>query len=191
MSLRRKFESDWGRLGMTSNTVSLYSLADWKNGLAFKQIHFSEKGKPVIKIAELKNGITAQTAWTEQNFELAAFLTKGDMLFSWSGNPETSIDVFWYDLPDGWLNQHIFKVTPKETVNKLYLYYLLKALKPKFTAIASNKQTTGLGHVTIKDMKELMVFLPDYATQKAIGEYLFAIDQKAYTNKLINDNLAA
>lgn len=67
---------------MTSNTVSLYSLADWKNGLAFKQIHFSEKGKPVIKIAELKNGITAQTAWTEQNFELAAFLTKGDMLFS-------------------------------------------------------------------------------------------------------------
>lgn len=174
---------------MTSNIVSLYSLAEWKNGLAFKQIHFAEHGKPVIKIAELKNGITAQTAYTQQTFDDSVHLTKGDMVFSWSGNPETSIDVFWYDLPDGWLNQHIFKVTANEGVHQQYLYYLLKALKPRFTAIASNKQTTGLGHVTIKDMKELMVELPDYDTQKAIGEYLYSIDHKAYINQKINDNL--
>lgn len=174
---------------MSSKYVSLYSLAEWKNGLAFKQIHFAEQGKPVIRIAELKNGITAQTAYTQQSFDESVHLTKGDMVFSWSGNPETSIDVFWYDLPDGWLNQHIFKVTANEDVHKLYLYYLLKSLKPKFTAIASNKQTTGLGHVTIKDMKELMIDLPDYDTQRAIGEYLYSIDQKAYINQQINDNL--
>lgn len=176
---------------MTSNSVSLYSLAEWKNGLAFRQIQFSEHGKPIIKIAELKNGITAQTAFTQQSFDESVHLTKGDMLFSWSGNPETSIDVFWYDLPDGWLNQHIFKVTPKDGVHKLYLYYLLKSLKPRLTAIASNKQTTGLGHVTIKDMKELMIELPDYDAQKAIGEYLYSIDQKVYINEKINDHLAA
>ena len=176
---------------MSSKYVSLYSLAEWKNGLAFKQIHFSEQGKPVIKIAELKNGITAQTAFTQQVFDDSVHLSKGDMVFSWSGNPETSIDVFWYDLPDGWLNQHIFKVTANEGVHKLYLYYLLKSLKPQFTAIASNKQTTGLGHVTIKDMKELMVDLPDYEIQKAVGEYLYSIDQKAYINQQINDNLYA
>ena len=174
---------------MASNMVSLFSLANWKNGLAFKQINFSEKGKPVIKIAELKNGITAQTARTQQEFDSDVHLTKGDMVFSWSGNPETSIDVFWYDLPDGWLNQHIFKVTPNNGVDKLYLYYLLKFLKPQFTAIASNKQTTGLGHVTVKDMKEMMVPLPEMAVQQAIGAYLHAIDQKAYVNNKINDNL--
>ena len=174
---------------MTSNMVPLFSLANWKNGLAFKQIHFSEKGKPVIKIAELKNGITAQTARTQQEFDSAVHLTKGDMVFSWSGNPETSIDVFWYDLPDGWLNQHIFKVTPNDGVDKLYLYYLLKYLKPRFTAIASNKQTTGLGHVTVKDMKEMLVPLPEITVQQAIGAYLYTIDQKAYINNKINDNL--
>ena len=174
---------------MASNMVSLFSLANWKNGLAFKQINFSEKGKPVIKIAELKNGITAQTARTQQEFDSDVHLTKGDMVFSWSGNPETSIDVFWYDLPDGWLNQHIFKVTPNNGVDKLYLYYLLKFLKPQFTAIASNKQTTGLGHVTVKDMKEMMGPLPEMAVQQAIGAYLHAIDQKAYVNNKINDNL--
>ena len=111
------------------------------------------------------------------------------MVFSWSGNPETSIDVFWYDLPDGWLNQHIFKVIPKRGVDKLYLYYLLKYLKPQFTAIASNKQTTGLGHITIKDMKELMVSLPEIQEQKAIGAFLYSIDHKAYINNQINDTL--
>lgn len=174
---------------MKSNSVSLYSLADWKNGIAFKQIHFSKYGKPVIKIAELKNGITAQTAYTQQIFDDSVHLTRGDMVFSWSGNPETSLDVFWYDLLDGWLNQHIFKVIEKKGVHKLYLYYLLKALKPRFTAIASNKQTTGLGHVTIKDMKGLMVDLPEYAIQEAIGVYMYSIDRKIYINQKINDNL--
>ena len=174
---------------MKCKDYSLFELADWKNGLAFKKIDFSETGKPIIKIAELKNGITSQTQFTQGNYGRAVYLTKGDMVFSWSGNPETSIDVFWYDLTDGWLNQHIFKVTPKCFVDKKYLYFLLKSLKSKFTAIASNKQTTGLGHVTVKDLKEMTISLPDMTTQKAIGNYLAIIDQKVYLNKEINDNL--
>ncbi len=170
---------------------SLFELAIWKNGIAFKNIHFSPTGLPVVKIAELKNGITAQTQFTEQVFDDSAYLQKGDMLFSWSGNPETSIDVFWYDLPNGWLNQHIFKVTPAEGVDAYYLYYLLKALKPQFTAIASNKQTTGLGHVTVKDLKEMMVELPEIDVQCSIGSYLHSLDAKIDCNRQINDNLAA
>ena len=174
---------------MISKQMPLYDLANWKNGLAFKNIHFSDTGLPVIKIAELKNGITAQTQYTNQAFEKDVFLQQGDMLFSWSGNPETSIDVFWYDLPDGWLNQHIFKVTPKDGIDKYFLFYLLKSLKPKFTVIASNKQTTGLGHVTVKDLKELIIDVPDVETQRAIGNYLYSIDRKAEINAKVNDNL--
>ena len=176
---------------MKYDDCTLYSLAEWKNGLAFKNIHFSPKGKPVVKIAELKNGITGQTQYTEQTFDETVALHRGDMLFSWSGNPETSIDVFWYNLPDGWLNQHIFKVTPAPNVDRLYLYYLLKSLKPQFMAIASNKQTTGLGHVTIRDLKEMVIALPDIRTQALIGAYLDTFDEKIRTNNAINDNLAA
>ena len=174
---------------MKSKRLPLYDLAEWKNGLAFRKIDFSVQGKPVIKIAELKNGITGQTQFTNGDYGKAVSLTRGDMVFSWSGNPETSIDVFWYDLPDGWLNQHIFKVTPAEYVDKKYLYYLLKSLKPTFTAIASNKQTTGLGHVTVKDLKELIVDLPERNEQESIANYLYVLDSKIYLNEQINDNL--
>ena len=174
---------------MKCEKVSLFDLACWKNGLAFKNIQFAAKGKPIIKIAELKNGITTQTRFTEQVFDDNVSLKKGDMLFSWSGNPETSIDVYWYELPDGWLNQHIFKVTPKGFVDKFYLYYLLKSFKKVFTNIASNKQTTGLGHVTVKDLKEIFVNLPDLSYQRLIGEYLNKIDEKIRINNRINDNL--
>ena len=174
---------------MKSKRCSLYELAEWKNGLAFKKIDFSDSGKPIIKISELKNGITGQTQFTKGDYGQEVSLTKGDMVFSWSGNPETSIDVFWYDLPDGWLNQHIFKIIPAESVDKKYLYYLMKSFKPTFTAIASNKQTTGLGHVTIKDLKEIVVNLPEKNIQGMIGGYLYSIDKKIYLNKKINDNL--
>lgn len=175
---------------MKSDCYTLFDLAQWKNGLAFKKIDFSSDGEPVIKIAELKNGITGQTQFTEGDYGDEVHLTKGDMLFSWSGNPETSIDVFWYNLPDGWLNQHIFKVIPKPFVDRYFLYYLLKSLKATFTAIASNKQTTGLGHITLKDLKKLNIALPSEKEQKIIGRYLYTIDQKISVNQAINDNLA-
>ena len=167
---------------------SLYELADWYNGLAFKNINFSEHGKPVIKIAELKNGITDQTKFTNDIFADSVSLTTGDMLFSWSGNPETSIDVFYYDLPDGWLNQHIFKVIPHD-VNFNYLYYILKYLKSTFTAIASNKQTTGLGHVTVRDLKDLQVPVPPLQIQEQIADTLSALDDKIANNRKINHHL--
>ena len=176
---------------MKSKTVAFYEVADWKNGLAFRNIEFSNSGVPVIKIAELKNGITGQTKFTQQIYDDSVRLSPGDMLFSWSGNPDTSIDVFLYELPDGWLNQHIFKVTPKSIIDKEYLYYLLKNLKTQFSAIASNKQTTGLGHVTVKDLKEIQIQLPDICYQKKAISILSALDDKIAINKAINKNLPA
>lgn len=173
---------------MKYKTVALYEVADWKNGLAFRNIEFSNSGVPVIKIAELKNGITGQTKFTQQIYDDSVRLSPGDMLFSWSGNPDTSIDVFLYELPDGWLNQHIFKVTPKSIIDKEYLYYLLKNLKTQFSAIASNKQTTGLGHVTVKDLKEIQIQLPDICYQKKAISILSALDKKIAINKAINKN---
>ena len=86
---------------------SLFDLATWKNGLAFKKIHISETGVPVIKIAELNNGIGGTTAYTQQVFSEDVHINKGDLLFSWSGNPQTSIDIFRFNLEEGWLSQYL------------------------------------------------------------------------------------
>lgn len=168
----------------------LYNLATWKNGLPFKKINFSDSGIPVIKIAELNNGIGATTAYTNQIFSDDVHLKKGDLLFSWSGNPETSIDIFAFGLEEGWLNQHIFKVTPDESIiDRDYFYYLMKYLKPRFTKIAMNKQTTGLGHVTIADLKSLKIILPSLIVQKDIASRLKPLDEKIELNNKINQNL--
>lgn len=169
---------------------SLFNLAIWKNGLAFKKIDFSETGRPVIKIAELNNGINSNTSFTQGDYGEDVFIRWDDLLFSWSGNPQTSIDVFRYRLQDGWLNQHIFKVTAnEELVTKDFLCYVLKFLKPHFTQIATNKQTTGLGHVTIADLKRMSLVVPSKEVQDQIVSILKAVDNKIEVNKNINDNL--
>lgn len=170
---------------------SLFELATWKNGLAFKKINFCETGVPVIKIAELNNGIGGATSYTQQTFSEDVHLCKGDLLFSWSGNPQTSIDIFRFNLDEGWLNQHIFKVTPDEkAVDRDYFYFLMKNLKPHFTQIATNKQTTGLGHVTIADIKRMSVVIPSLDVQRKIVSYIKPIDDKIELNNEINNNLA-
>ena len=169
--------------------ISLFELAIWKNGLPFKKIDFSKKGKPIIKIAELNNGISNNTSFSEKEYSKDVFLTYGDLVFSWSGNPQTSIDIYRYKLQDGWLNQHIFKVTPHSIVDKDYFFYIMKYLKPNFTKIATNKQTTGLGHVTLSDIKRISIALPKISIQKKIASILSEIDSKIELNSKINNNL--
>ena len=180
------------KTSLSGTRCPLFDLAIWKNGLAFKKIDFSEDGVPVIKIAELNNGIGSNTSFTKGDYGEEVRLHQGDLLFSWSGNPQTSIDVYKYQLDDGWLNQHIFKVTANETmVSKDFLFYLLKYLKPHFTQIATNKQTTGLGHVTIADLKRMSVVVPEKIIQDRIVAVVKTIDDKIEANNEINKNLQA
>ena len=72
-----------------------------------------------------------------------------------------------------------------------FLYYVLKYLKPRFTEIASNKQTTGLGHVTVADIKRISVVVPSKEKQREIVSVIKPIDDRIRTNIEINDNLAA
>lgn len=178
------FDSSWEH-------YALYDLADWVNGMAFRDINFSPNGRPVIKIAEIKNGIAGQTKFTNEEYDQIYCVTAGDMLFSWSGQPETSIDVFYWNRPDGWLNQHIFKVLPKSVCTKKYFYYLLKYLNQNFVMIARNKQTTGLGHVTRKDLQKIKVGVPLKRDQRAIAHILGALDDKIEHNRKMNETLEA
>ncbi len=179
-----EFRSEWEHR-------PLYSMAQWVNGLAFRDIQFSPTGRPVIKIAEMKGGISGQTKFTEQTFTESVHVKPGDMLFSWSGQPETSIDVFWWRGRDGWLNQHSFRVTPGEGVDRAFFYYLLRYLKPNFIGIARNKQTTGLGHVTKRDLERIQAAQPPLPEQVAIASILGALDDKIELNARMNRTLEA
>ncbi len=163
---------------------SLYDLATWINGMAFKDINFANLGTPVIKIAEIRNGVSGQTRFTQEKYDPKYFLQDGDMLFCWSGQPETSIDTYWWRGGEGWLNQHIFKVLPNQgLVDRSFFYQLLRYLRPTFVQIARNKQTTGLGHVTKTDLQRLVVAIPPLQVQRGIAATLGALDDKIESNR--------
>ena len=171
------------------SNISLYDVANWKNGLAFKNIDFSQSGLPVIKIAELKNGISDQTKFTDSKYSEDVFIKRGDMVFAWSGSPQTSIDTFRWGGVDGWLNQHIFKVTPHDFISDQFLFFLLKSLRSRFVQIALNKQTTGLGHVTVADLKEMRVGIPNLSEQRSIVNIIAPLHEKIENNRRMNETL--
>lgn len=170
--------------------VILYELSEWINGKAFGKNDYSITGIPVIKIAELNSGLSANTQYAERDrFDDKYHIEKDDLLFAWSGNPKTSIDIFKFKEKEGLLNQHIHKLLPYETVNRMFFYHLMKYLKPRFEFIASNKQTTGLGHVTKSDLQNLEVRIPNKNLQESISKILESFDDKIENNNAIISNL--
>jgi type I restriction enzyme S subunit len=166
----------------------LYETAEYVNGGAFKSKDFSEskEGLPIIKIAELKSGISAQTKYTSKEMPEKYRINNDDMLYSWSGSPETSLEVFkWYG-GQGWLNQHIFKINTENIEQKVFVYYLLKFLKPQLIQIAKNKQTTGLGHVTVADMKRMQVVIPNDISFQLITDNFISLFEQASNCKKQN-----
>ncbi|GAA3874468.1 restriction endonuclease subunit S [Celeribacter arenosi] len=155
------FPDSFGEDGLPEGWTEepIIAQSDWVNGAAYKKMHFAKTpdALPVVKIAELKAGVTGNTKFTATDLGEKFRIGRGDLLFSWSGNPDTSIDAFIWALKDAWLNQHIFAVRPNGKMSKAALFTILKFYMPEFAEIARNKQTTGLGHITRKDLDAFSV----------------------------------
>ena len=179
-----EFTEEMGWIPKGWQVTPVYEVAEFINGSSFKSQYFSDEneGLPIIKIAEIKNGVSQQTNFTTQKMPEKYFIDDGSILFSWSGNPDTSIDTFIWTGGEGWLNQHIFNVVLHKNSDRTFVYYLLKMLKPVFTEIARDKQTTGLGHVTVKDMKRTYTIKPSSSILEAFTRQVDPIFEKWYQN---------
>lgn len=171
----------------------VHDQATWVNGAAYKNIHFSADpdALPVIKIAELKNGITKTTRFTNTNLGERYKIQNGELLFSWSGNPDTSIDTFVWTSGEAWLNQHIFAVRSNGRRSQPFLYAMLKFLRNEFAEIARNKQTTGLGHVTQQDLMRLKIVAANSAVQAAFDNVVGSLYARFTNNQFESQSLAS
>ncbi|MFP3265381.1 MAG: restriction endonuclease subunit S [Acidilobus sp.] len=165
---------------------SLYDLAEYINGKAFKQSELNDKGLPVIKIAELHNGITTSTKYYNGKIEDWFYLKGGELLFAWSG----SVGVFVWKGGPAVLNQHIFKVNAKTGIDQRFLRYLLEYHMPIFKLLVRDKATT-MGHVRIEDLKNIEAAIPPLQEQRKIGEILGSLDDKIELNHEMNKTLEA
>ena len=135
---------------------NLYGLADFINGLACQKYRpqHEEDFLPVIKIAEMHEGITPATEKVSVNIPENRKIKDGDILFSWSATLET---MFWYG-GNAALNQHIFKVVPKEKCY-FYTYMHLNAYINNLRRIAESRKTT-MGHITTDHLKQARIVIP-------------------------------
>jgi type I restriction enzyme S subunit len=186
-----RLDADGKPVGWTAESV--YDQAIWVNGAAYKDMHFSSEpdALPVVKIAELKNGITKTTRFTNTDLGQRYKIVDGELLFSWSGNPDTSIDTFVWTSGTGWLNQHIFAVRPNGKRSQAFLYAMLKFLRSDFAEIARNKQTTGLGHVTQQDLIRLRITAPSEGAQAAFDDVVGPLHSRFISNLFENRSLIA
>jgi len=178
-------ESELGLVPKGWMTRPIYDMATYINGAAYKAFepNAERRGLPIIKIAELKAGISAQTAFSDVAMPDKYLIETGDILFSWSGNPDTSIDTFVWQHAPALLNQHIFRVLPHEAVERSFVLQMLRNLKPVFAELARNKQTTGLGHVTVADLKRLHVVHPPQSVIEQFNILAVPIHQKIFGNE--------
>jgi len=186
-------DSELGEIPAGWESRSLYESAKYINGAAYRNSHFTDEegALPVVKIAELKNGVTGQTKFTKTELDDKYRISDGEILLSWSGNPDTSIGTFVWCGGPAWLNQHIFRVLPYQAIEKHFVFYLLKYLRPVFAEIARDKQTTGLGHFTVRDMKQLIVVHPPKKLLVTFNDFVGPIFDQSYGNLFESNTLAS
>ncbi len=135
---------------------SLSEIANYLNGLALQKYPpKNENDLPVIKIRELKNGITENTDRANSDLPQDYIIEDGDILFSWSGSLEV---VIWAN-GKGVLNQHLFKVTSEKYPKWFYYYWTLNHLQ-EFKMIAEGKATT-MGHIKRHHLDDAKCLVPD------------------------------
>ncbi|MBD2135726.1 restriction endonuclease subunit S [Sphaerospermopsis sp. FACHB-1094] len=149
--------SELGDIPAGWNILPLDKIADFLNGLPLQKYPPINESEflPVIKIRELKSGITNNTDKANTNIPLEYIINNGDVIFSWSGSLEV---VIWH-LGKGALNQHLFKVYSQEYPKWLYYLWLLQHLD-SFRHIAKGKATT-MGHIQRKHLTDALCIIPD------------------------------
>ena len=149
--------------------TTLGEIATYVNGRAFKPIEWSKTGTPIIRIQNLNNP-NAEYNYYDGNIEEKYHIENGDLLFAWSA----SLGAYIWKGKSAFLNQHIFKVLPKENIDKTFIYYLLDKVTNELYAKAHG---SGMVHVTKRKFEATSVNIPPLETQQAIVnkiESLFA-----------------
>ena len=161
-------------------------VAIFLNGLALQKFPPESKNEylHVIKIRELKQGITESTDKASVNIPKEYVVNDGDILFSWSGSLGA---VVWSD-GEGALNQHLFKVTSDNYPKWFFYYWILKHL-PEYRRIAEGKATT-IGHLKRQHLTDSLVLIPDQKTLQKMNQTLNPLMEKMTKTKVESRHLS-
>lgn len=161
---------------------SLSKIANFLNGLACQKFPpENEIDKlPVLKIKDLKDGISDSSDWVTSDVKPEYIVESGDVIFAWSA----SLIVKLWDGEKCVLNQHLFKVT-SEKYPKWFYYQWCRYHLDRFIAIAQAHATT-MGHIKRKDLDNAMCLIPTNDALENMSEQMIPLMEKVeYNSKQI------
>lgn len=158
----------FGSLLRDGDLTPLIETARFINGRAFTK-DATGTGRVVIRIAELNSGIGGSTVRNDVLVHEDHLARPGDLLFAWSG----SLTLHRWYRDEGIINQHIFKVVPKNGYPLWLVNQLLVRKLAEFRAIAADKATT-MGHIQRRHLEE-PVLMPSEAEIRRHNERMTAL----------------
>lgn len=179
-------EFDGGGLPQGWIERPLDQIAEFLNGLALQKFPAvdGEPSLPVIKIAELRNGLSEKSNRASPQLPDKYIVRDGDYLFSWSGSLMAKV---WTE-GDGALNQHLFKVSSASYPQWFYAAWVEHHL-PEFKQIAASKATT-MGHIQRGHLTSAMTVCPPQTILNAMATVLEPLWDRRVMNDLENRTLA-
>ena len=127
---------------------------------------------PIVKIAEVKNGITSITPYNKgTNISEKFFIENGDILFSWSAD----LDVYQWVHGKAIFNQHLFHVKPKTDYCR---YFLFHALKFHMVEFRSRSLGTTMRHIKRSALDQVKTSIPPKNIQELFDKQIEAISKQ-------------
>lgn len=144
-------------------------VCEFESGNGFRPQDWKTKGLPIIRIQNL-NGSNSFNYFDGEP-DPAWIVEPSDLLFAWAGVKGVSFGPTIWNGPKGVLNQHIYRIRPKEGVNKRWLYYALLEVTAEIERKAHGFKTS-LVHVRKADITRARISLPSEHEQEAVATAL-------------------
>ncbi len=176
-------ESPLGTIPRGWEVKAFSEIAAFINGYAFKPRHWGDTGKPIIKIAELKNGITDKTPrYQGSDIGQKYHIQNGDVLFSWSAD----LNVYVWSRGKAFLNQHLFNVLPHSGYSRVFLFY---SLKDRMQEFRSRSQGTTMRHIKRSALDEVKVAVAPEDIRTTFDQHAEPILSQVEVLQTKNENL--
>ena len=159
-----------GKIPIEWEAVTMSEVGQYINGMAFKPRDWKEQGIPIVRIENL-NDLNASFNYYQEEFDKRYILNDGELLLSWSA----SLGVYLWNRGKALLNQHIFKVIPKENVSKYYLYW---ALHRAVGTLSRATHGSTMKHFQKGELERTLIPLPPLPEQQKIAKILSDADKE-------------
>ena len=148
----------------------LKEIANVKNGYAFDSSKYSDKGIPIIRIADIKDNIDlSKCVCIDEEINKEFLIKKGSLLIALSGATTGKMSVF-SDNKIAYLNQRICSIyTKNEDISQEFLIYFLKSIQKK---IIVNSYGGAQPNISSKWIENIKIKVPNIKIQKKISKKL-------------------